>query len=257
MKIIDVNMYNVDEVGVYCIKNKKSTGYRRKTDWFRQQLSNGLRMLIVVDQQGKQLGFIEFVPSESAWRPVQAPNYYFIQCMVLFGKNVRNQRIGTTLLNSCEAEARSNNKSGICSVTSFGPWMANKTLFVKNGFESAGQLERFELMFKPFHAQETPPRFIDWTKQRKNYAGWNLLFADQCPWHEKAISDIGKSAEANGIELRITRITTPEEAQKAPSGFGTFSLIKDGKLLADHCISRTRFENIIRKENSNGGNSRG
>jgi hypothetical protein len=51
----------------------------------------------------------------------------------------------------------------------------------------------------------------------------------------------------NGITLTVKKLATPKEAQKAPSGFGTFSLIKDGKLLADHYISRTRFENILKQ----------
>jgi hypothetical protein len=46
----------------------------------------------------------------------------------------------------------------------------------------------------------------------------------------------------------VIKLVTPREAQNAPSGFGTFALLKDGKLLGDHYLSRTRFENIIRQE---------
>lgn len=34
----------------------------------------------------------------------------------------------------------------------------------------------------------------------------------------------------------------------APSIYATFNLINNGKLLADHYISLTRFNNIIKKE---------
>jgi hypothetical protein len=49
-----------------------------------------------------------------------------------------------------------------------------------------------------------------------------------------------------GLKIKIA--LDSEGKQLAPSGFGTFSLLKDGKLLEDHYISRTRFENILKKE---------
>ena len=107
---------------------------------------------------------------------------------------------------------------------------------------------RFELMVKTLDNKNPRPKFIDWTKKQENYKGWNLIYSDQCPWHEKSIADLKQSASEMGIELKVQKLTTPKEAQKAPSGFGTFSLIKDGKLLGDHYLSRTRFENILRQE---------
>lgn len=46
----------------------------------------------------------------------------------------------------------------------------------------------------------------------------------------------------------IRELKSAEEAKSAPSGFGVFSLVHNGELLEDHYISKTRFENIIRKE---------
>lgn len=100
-------------------------------------------------------------------------------------------------------------------------------------------------MIKSFGNGKTSLRFIDRKKQQSRYTGWNLIYADQCPWHEKSINDLQQSAFDNKIELTVIKLKTPYEAQNAPSGFGTFSLIKVGKLLADHYISKTRFENIL------------
>ncbi|WP_416338510.1 YoaP domain-containing protein [Lentimicrobium sp.] len=57
-----------------------------------------------------------------------------------------------------------------------------------------------------------------------------------------------EAAVENHLELCVTRLETPEQARHTPTGYGTFGLIKDGKLLADHYISKTRFLNILRKE---------
>ena len=248
INIIDVTTDNVDEVGIYCIKNKKSPGYNKKVEWFKNKINKGLRIKIATDNQGKQLGFIEFIRSELAWRPINAQNYYLIQCIGLFVKEAKNKKIGTTLIEQCEQEARQNKKSGICMMTSDEPWIANKTLFEKNGFVIADQLGRFEFMYKRLNDKSPIPLLNDWTKQQEKFKGWNLIYSDQCPWHEKSITDIKQFAIENGIKLNVTKLTTPKDAQKAPSGFGTYTLIKNGRLLADHCISRTRFENILKQE---------
>jgi hypothetical protein len=249
--IINVTVDNVEEVGIYCIKDKKSPGYKSKVEWFKNEINKGLRIKIAVDKQGKQLGFIEYISSELAWRPIKATNYFFIQCIALFDKEAKDMGIGSFLIQKCEQDAKDNKKSGICAMSSEGPWIANKSLFEKNKLTIADNSDRFELMVKSFDNGTATPKFFDWTNEQAKYKGWNLMYSDQCPWHEKSIRDIQQSANDNGIKLKVKKLRTPKEAQEAPSGFGTFCLIKDGKLLADHCISKTRFENIVRQELKN------
>lgn len=248
LRILEVTASNVSDIGVYCIKDKKSTGYKLTVDWFISKINCGLKIQIATDEKNRQLGFIEYMPSEFAWRPITADNYYFVQCILLFDKAVRNHGIGSALLQICEQEARINNKYGVCAISSNGPWMADKSVFRKNGFEITSEVDRFELMVKKFDEKHPSPHFIDWKKQQSHYEGWHLIYADQCPWHEKSVTDIRKAAIDSGIKLEVIKLTNPKEVQNAPSGFGTFSLIKDGKLLADHYISSKRFENIIKQE---------
>lgn len=248
ISILDVTVENVTDVGIYCIKDKKSPGYCSKVEWFKGKINKGLKIKIAIDSKGKQVGFIEYIPSELAWRPIKADNYYFIQCIALFVKEAKEKGVGSYLIKQCEQDAKANNKTGICAMSSDGPWIANKSLYEKNDFYIADQLDRFELMVKSFDTNKSKPQFYNWTKEQTKYLGWHLIYSDQCPWHEKSITDIQQSAIENGIKLTVRKLVTPKEAQKAPSGFGTFSLIKDGKLLADHYISSTRFENIIKQE---------
>ncbi|NOX86661.1 MAG: GNAT family N-acetyltransferase [Chlorobi bacterium] len=235
-------------MGIFCIKNKKAPGYQKKVEWFKKKINSGIKIKIATNKQNKQLGFIEYIPSEIAWRPVKAENYFFIQCIALFVRSAKHQNIGSALIQACVKDAKLNGKSGVCAMSSNGTWMANKSIFEKNNFILIDQLDRFELLCKKFNDNNPQPEFIDWTKKQNNYKGWNLIYSDQCPWHEKSVSDIKQSAMDNGIDLKITVLSSPKEAQKAPSGFGSFSLIKDGKLIEDHYLSKTRFENILRKE---------
>lgn len=249
--ILNVTLENVADIGIYCIKDKKSPGYHSKVEWFRKKINKGLKIKIAIDSEGKQVGFIEYIPSELAWRPIKADNYYFIQCIALFVKEAKAKGIGSYLIQLCEQDAINNKKYGICAMSSEGPWIANKSLYEKNKFSIEDKLDRFELMVKTFGNNGAKPKFYDWTKARAKYRGWHLIYSDQCPWHEKSITDIQQSALDKGIKLTVKKLLSPKEAQKAPSGFGTFSLIKDGKLLADHYISSTRFENIVKQEIKN------
>lgn len=64
INIIDVTADNVSEVGIYCIKNKKALGFKKKVEWFKSKLNEGLRIKIATDEVGKQLGFIEYIPRQ-------------------------------------------------------------------------------------------------------------------------------------------------------------------------------------------------
>ena len=175
----------------------------------------------------------------------------FIHCIAVYSKKDRNKGYGSLLINEAEKEAKANNMSGLCIMTSNGSWLADKTLFEKNGFIQLEKKDRFELLSKKWNEKSEHPKLHDWTKQQKKYVGWHLVYADQCPWHEKSVFDLLNTAMDYGVELKITKINTAREAKEAPSGFGVFSLLHDGKLLEDHYISATRFKNILKKELKN------
>jgi GNAT superfamily N-acetyltransferase len=246
--ILSVTPDNIVDAGIYCIKDKKSDGAKAKADWFRKRCNDGLRLNIIVDKNGKQVGFIEYGPAENAWRPIAAENHFFIHCIALFVKEARHKALGTSLLQACEQDAKRNKRSGVCALTSAGPWMANRTLFERNGYAQVDELDRFELMAKKLNDKSPTPKLVNWKKQQLKYKGWNLVYASQCPWHQKSVEALKRVAARHNIDLNVWELTTPKEAQKAPSGFGVYSLIHDGRLLEDHYLSATRFESILKEE---------
>ncbi len=132
-------------------------------------------------------------------------------------------------------------------MASDGVWMANKKIFLKNDFIEIDKSDRFELLAKKFDSATPDPQFIQWATKTDQYKGWHLLYADQCPWHVKSVEDILNTALDMDIDLNIRQLTDPKEAQDMPCGYGTFALIHNGKILADHYISKTRFRNIVQK----------
>lgn len=247
MTIKEVTSDNAVEHSFFCIKNIKEPGFHAKLDWFEKRVDEGLKLKIIYAEDGKPVGFIEYLPAEVAWRPVEADGWLFIHCIMVYPNKYRNSGAAAALVNEALTDAKAHNKAGVCVMTSQGPWMATKKLFTKLGFTKVDRRGRFELMAKSIKAEQPPPKLLDWEKELNNFKGWQLLYSDQCPWHDKGVKALIKTAEVKGVDLKIRKIKSSKEAKQMPSGFGTFALVKDGKLLEDHYISKTRFETIISK----------
>lgn len=246
--ICDITPANIQEETVFCIKNTKSPGFQQKQHWFHLRYQEGLRMHILKDPDGKMAGFIEYVPGKKAWRPVKANNYMFIHCLFVYPKKNKNRGYGAALIEKAEATARREGYSGLCAMTSKGSWMSDSRLYDQLGFSISSRKGRFELVCKKWDNEAPDPELRNWELQQSKYQGWQLVYADQCPWHDKAVNALWNTAQDYDIDLQLVRLETSEEAQSAPSGFGVFSLLHDGKLLEDHYISATRFKNILKKE---------
>ena len=247
-KIISVTPSNAKEETLFCVKDVKSKAFACKQEWFEKRYNEGLRIKILKNEDDKMIGFIEYVPAENAWRPVEAEDFMFVHCMYVYSKKDRNKGYGSALVEACEKDALSRGMSGICVMASKGTWMASKDLFEKNGFEVVDTRGRFDLLSKKWDARKPDPKLRDWTDEQSKYKGWHLVYADQCPWHEKSVEALLNTAMDFNIDLNITKLETAQEAKNAPSGFGVFSLLHNGRLLEDHYISATRFRNILKKE---------
>ena len=248
MNIAEVTPENVLAETLFCIKDIKSPGFQSKAKWFQKRYKKGLRIKILKNDQDKPIAFIEYTPSNEAWRPLDADNFMFIHCMFTYSNKDRNKGYGDLLISDCEKDARSRKMNGVVAMTSNGAWITDKRIFERNDYQQVDDKGRFELMVKMFNKSAKKPALLDWTKQQGKYKGWNLVYSDQCPWHEKSVGALYETALDHGIDLKIKKLSTPEQAKKAPSGFGTFSLLRDGRLLEDHYISATRFRNILKKE---------
>ena len=248
IQIVNVDPGNVDKETLFCIKDQLKSGFHCKKQLFTERYNEGLRMNILKGADGKMIGFIEYLPIEYAWRPIKGSNLLFIHCMYIYPNKNKNLGYGSKLIQLAEDHARKKGMSGICTVASKGPWMTDNRIFEKNGFLVLDRKDRFELLCKTFDEKADSPAFIDWTARQDDYSGWNLFYADQCPWHEKAVGALQETAAEHNITLNIIKLKNKEEAKYGPSGYGVFGLLHNDKLVADHYISATRFKNILNKE---------
>ncbi len=244
--IVEINAENVHSEGLFCVKNPKYPGFGLKVEWMLKRMEEGLKLkLLKVDNE--TAGFIEYVPGEYTWRPVSAKSYMFIHCIWIYPKKNLNHGYGSQLVKHCIEDARKTGKAGVAVMATNGTWMPDATLFLRNGFVCVDSKERFDLMVLKFN-NHPDPVFYDWNTNSPGYQGLNLIYANQCPLFIRSVEDLKKTAAGFNIQLNIKELKSAAEAQQAPSGFGVYSLIYNGKILADHYISSTRFKSILNKE---------
>ena len=248
MRVVTITPENAEDHGFFCIRNIRSPGFRQKHTWFRKRHKEGLTIKQVYAEDGRPAGFIEYVPGEYAWRPVAARGHLFVHCLFVYPNKYRNSGVATMLLEASISEARNLGLQGVCAMTSDQPWMATRSVFLKTGFIQQEKRRRFELLLYRMGDQISPPEILPWEERLPEYPGWHLLYADQCPWHAKGVAAIRAAAGMKGFQIHIQELNSAAMAQQAPSGTGTFALVHDGRLLADHYISERRFLNIVEKE---------
>lgn len=250
LKIIDTTPDTIQNYGMCGYKNPKQEGYKRKVEWIRARFKEGLRYKMLYSDSQGAVGGIEYIPGQFAWRPVEAPGYLFIHCLFIIPKEFKNQGYGTKLLETCMNDARQENRAGVAVVTRQGTWMAGKELFIKNGFKAVDTAPPdFELLVFKLDKQAADPKFkTGWEERLQKFdKGLTIITSDQCPYTYKAITEIGETAEKEfKTKPDIIVLKTAQEAQNSPCAFGSFCIVFEGKVIAEHPISNSRFKNIMK-----------
>ncbi|HTP68092.1 MAG TPA: GNAT family N-acetyltransferase [Dongiaceae bacterium] len=249
-EIIEVDAANFDALPCCGIKAPTHVGRQEKRRWLQDNAKLGVRAKMLLTNGGEPCGYIESMPGENAWRGVDAAGYLFIQCVWVPSK-WQGKGWGSLLLKDCVEDARKFDKRGVATMVREGPWMPDRRLFVANGFQSVDKVPPdCELLVKKLKSRSPDPAFRKgWEDRSGQYGeGLTLLRAAQCPHIAKFVADIAEASEKRyKMKLNVVELRSPRDAQNAPSPYAVFSLVYNGKLLADHPISRTRFCNIMNK----------
>ena len=244
--IVEVTDKNLaDHPQVICFINPKQEHYHKKVNWYKREFRNGLRVkLLYVEEEKKPVGYIEFVPGEHCWRALSAKKYMVIHCLWTTGKKYQHQGLGSLLLEEVEKEAQ--DTLGVAVVASDKAFMADKQIFLKNGYRILAESGSDQLMLKQF--REGPlPMINDWESELVKYNDLTMIYSNQCPWVARFMEEVKPILADKDLKPAIIELRTAKDAQHAPSLYSVFNLIHNGKLLADRYISTTRFKNIIEK----------
>jgi hypothetical protein len=240
MNIIDVTPGTVATTGFFCkMSQPENAGYQRKLRWLSARFKEGLRLKLLDLSEGGR-GFVEYVPGEYAWRAVDARGWMFIHCLWVVGAS-KKHGYGRRLLDLCVADARRQRMRGVAMLASRGNWLTDPRFLAHNGFETVaatGTAPRFELMDLRFGKAADPTMPDDWDKRARKFGpGLTIVRSDQCPYLDDAV----KSTLAAGRDLRLTtrvvELSSAAEVRRlAPSPFGVFSIVLDGRLLSYHYL---------------------
>lgn len=249
--IVNATPETIGNYGICGYKDPKLPGYQQKLEWLRGRFEEGMRIKILHAEKDGAIGSIEYLPGQYAWRGIHAPGYMVIHCLFILKKTYKGKGYGSSMIKACEKDALEQKMYGVAVVASKSTWMAKQEIFLKNGYQLIEEAPpHYQLLVKRFRDDAPPPAFSgNWKDKLARYAqGLTILHSNQCPYVTKAISEIPPVAkEQFGIEPTIVELPNYRLAQDSPNPYGIFSIIWNGELVADHPISKTRFQNIMNK----------
>ncbi|MBP1993036.1 GNAT family N-acetyltransferase [Paenibacillus eucommiae] len=223
----------------------KSEGYHQKLSWLLERFQEGLQ-LKTIEEDGVPKGFIEYIPSEYNWRGISGANYMIIHCLWIVGKG-KGKGYGSALLKACLNDAKLQNKSGVAMVTSSETWLSDKSFFMKYGFRSVDTAPPcFELIVNSFDNHPVPHFNHGWEQRAEKHGqGITIIRSDQCPYFEDAVNSILEVAADRGLPAQIIRIENCKDAQLAPSAYGVFNVLLDGRLITYHPLNKRELNKLL------------
>ena len=234
--IIDVNADNVEQTGFFCLMSKrKAAGFRLKLDWLKQRFAEGMRIKMF---ELPERGFIEYIPGEYAWRAVDAEGYMMIHCLWVVGKS-KGKGLGGVLLEECLKDAKASGLNGVAMVTSEKVWLVGKKMLLKHGFESVEMAPpAFNLMVRKFGDTPSPTFADNWEEKARRFGqGLTVIRSNQCPYIPDATNHVLETATKLGIQSRVVELKSSQDVRKrAPSPYGVFSIVYNGRLLSYHYL---------------------
>ena len=159
MELIKITHDNLEQEHICCaISNNKDVQVMSKKSWLKERLDEGL-VFLKGDVRGKC--FIEYIPAEYAWAPIDADGYMYINCLWVSGK-FKGQGYSNLLLDECIADSKAKNKKGLVVLSSKKKlgFLSDPKYMKYKGFETVDTAHpNFELMYLPFDKNAKKPCF--------------------------------------------------------------------------------------------------
>lgn len=242
MELKRVTKENLESEHICCaISNNNDCQVASKKAWLADRFDDGLTFL-KCDVRGKC--FIEYIPAENAWAPVEASGYMYIDCLWVSGQ-FKGQGNSNLLLNECIRESRELKKKGLVVLSSKKklPFISDPKYMRYKGFKLADEAApSYELLYLPFGDDAPVPRFRDSVRApRVKEKGFAIFYSNQCPFPAKYVPLLEAQAKERGVPFVSTRFENKEQAQNAPAPFTAYSMFYDGEFVTNEIFSEKKF----------------
>lgn len=246
MDYIQVTKENLENEHICCaISNNKDSSVSSKKAWLASRFDDGLVFLKSVER-GKC--FIEYIPAENAWVPIEAENNMYIDCLWVSGA-FKGHGYSTDLLEHCIADSKEKGKRGLCILSSAKKrgFLADPKFLTHKGFSVADESDcGVQLWHLPLDADAAIPRFKACARHpHVEQTGFVLYYTNQCPFPAKYVPVLEKLAQEQGIPFQSIHIESKEAAQSAPTPTTTYTLFHDGMYVTNEILSDKKFLKLI------------
>ncbi len=246
MEYIRVSNENIDSEHICCaISNNNDIQVSSKKNWLKERIDEGLVFLKSVER-GKC--FIEYIPAENAWNPIEADGYMYIDCLWVAG-SFKGNGYSTDLLNACIEDSKNKGKRGLCILSSAKKktFLADPKYLKYKSFVVCDEADNgIQLWYLPFEDNAALPRFKECAKHpHTDEDGYVLYYTHQCPFNAKYVPIIENIANEKGVKFKAIHIASKEEAQNAPTPITTYALFLDGKYLTNEQMNDKRFLKLL------------
>ena len=243
MEYLKITKENIDKEHICCaMSNNQSLA---KKEWLKKRFDEGLVFYRSVER-GKC--FIEYIPAENAWTPIEADGYIYINCLWVAG-SMQGHGYADDLLSEAVREAKEQNKKGLCILSAEGrkrEFLSDPKFLYHKGFKRADISDcGITLEYLPFSDNAEVPKFKPCAKHPEiEEKGFVIYYTDQCPFTNYWVARVAAAAKDNNITLKTVKITDKETAQNAPAPSTTYALFKDGKFITHAVQSDKKFLNL-------------
>jgi len=242
MEYIRVTKENLEKEHICCaISNNKDVQVSSKKAWLADRIEDGLVFLKSVER-GKC--FIEYIPAENAWVPIEADGYMYIDCLWVSG-SFKGHGYSTDLLAACIEDSKGKGKKGLCILCAAKkkPFLADPKFLKYKGFSVCDEADNgIQLWYLPFEIGVETPRFKESAKHPHiDEKGYVLYYTSQCPFNAKYVPIVEQTAKDNGIPFKAIHIESREEAQNAPTPVTNYALFHDGVYVTNEQMNDTKF----------------
>ncbi len=246
MEYVRVTKENIEKEHICCaISNNRDLQVSSKKAWLETCFDDGLVFLKSVER-GKC--FIEYIPAENAWAPIDAGGYTYIDCLWVSG-SFKGHGYSNDLLDACIIDSKEKGKKGLCILSSEKkkPFLADPKYLKHKGFTVCDEADNgIQLMHLPFYDGVEMPRFKECAKHPHiDEAGYVLYYTNQCPFNAKYVPIVEQTASDHGIPFTAVHLQTKEDARSAPTPITTYALFYDGAYLTNEQMNDTKFLKLV------------
>ena len=248
MEYIKLTLDNLDAEHICCaISNNKDIQVASKKAWLLDRIKEGL-VFLKSAERGKC--FIEYIPAENAWYPIEASGYMHINCFWVSG-SLKGHGYANDLLNACIADAKAQGKHGVTVVSSPKkmPYLSDPKYLAYKGFKVADNANpNFTLMYLPFSKNASVPKFKASVKQPHiNKNGFVVYYTHGCPFTAKYVPIVEQLAKNKGIPFESILLNSLDKAQNAPMAWTNYAVFYNGEYVSNEILNEKRFMDLVEK----------